>query len=224
MCQTCVRRLFAGDALSVYHPAERHARHAAAFALPSQRFALYLPVYGVPQRYAAHALCPDALYHDEQPFQGDDGIQAVKRQPVCNFLRIKSGLRPLSLPPKLAKTQTFTYAAHLLHFPTNQKNGLRPLSLPPKFAKTQAFTYAAHLLQFPANQKAGLRPLSLPPKFAKTQTFTYAAHLLQFLRIKKEPLQLFFDCSYSSSSSSSSSYSSSSSSSSSASSSFCFFL
>ena len=33
----------------------------------------------------------------------------------------KSGLRPLSLPSKFAKTQTFAYAADLLQFPTNQK-------------------------------------------------------------------------------------------------------
>jgi len=37
------------------------------------------------------------------------------------FNGTKSGLRPLSLPSKFAKTQTFAYAADLLQFPTNQK-------------------------------------------------------------------------------------------------------
>ncbi|MFR5786292.1 MAG: LysR family transcriptional regulator [Christensenellales bacterium] len=123
-------------------------------ALPSQRFALYLPVYGVPQRYAAHALCPDALYHDEQPFQGDDGIQAVKRQPVCNFLRIKkrpeAALTSAKVCKKLKLSHTRPIFCNFLRIKKRPEAALTP----PKFAKTQTFTYAAHFLQFPTNQKA----------------------------------------------------------------------
>ena len=192
MCQTCVRRLFAGDALSVYHPAERHARHAAAFALPSQRFALYLPVYGVPQRYAAHALCPDALYHDEQPFQGDDGIQAVKRQPVCNFLRIKKRPEAALTSAKVCKNSNFHIRGPFAAISYESKKRPEAALTSAKVCKNSSFHIRGPFAAISYESKSGLRPLSLPPKFAKTQTFAYAAHLLQFPANQKRAFAALF--------------------------------
>ena len=73
----CAKRVFAGHALPVHHPAERHARHAAARALSPERRGLHAAVHGAPEGYAAHALRAGALHHYEQPFPGDDGVPAV---------------------------------------------------------------------------------------------------------------------------------------------------
>ena len=63
-------------------------------------------------RFAAYtALAPKrALSHNRQ---------------CCNSY-IKSGLRPLSLPPKFEKTQASAYAADLLQFPNITKNSVPP--------------------------------------------------------------------------------------------------